>query len=176
MAIALTPGYIYLIESVDDLEVGNDFITDDAGDPDDIDLTNYVEALDYCKIEMPQQFTKKFQTGIVVTDVSGGISFERRWERRAYAILARGLPTSRSNGDLVEQFLMSARHTSGTAATYKPYYLIFYFGVNDHSPFSDADGNRKSYCKGVVTNGALIWNQAKPNLYNIQLNWRSVWT
>ena len=176
MAIALTPGYIYLIESVDDLEVGNDFITDDAGDPDDIDLTNYVEALDYCKIEMPQQFTKKFQTGIAVTDASGGISFERRWEKRAYAITMRGLSTTRANGALIDQFLTSARHTSGTVATYKTYYLILYFGVNDHGIFTDADGNRKSYCKGVVTNGALIWNQSRPNLYNVQLNWRSVWT
>ena len=173
MATAPTAGYIYLIES--DATDNADWVTA-SGDPDNIDIELYVEGTEYCKIEMPQQFTKKFKTGIVVTDASGGISFERRWERRAYAILARGLPTTRVNGDLVEQFIMSARHTSGTVATYKPYYLIFYFGVNDHSPFSDAGGTRRSYCKGVVTDGSIIWLHSRPSLYNIQLNWRSVWT
>ena len=172
MVTAPTAGNIYLIES--DATDNADWVTA-SGDPDTIDLSLYVEGTEYCKIAMPQQFRKNFKTGIVVTDGSGAISFERRWEKRAYALLAQGISTTRANGDLVEEFLMAARHTSGTVATYKTYYLIFYFGVNDHSPFTDSAGNRKSYCKGVVTNGSMLWNQSKPDVYTIQLNWRSVW-
>ena len=173
MATAPTAGYIYLIES--DGTDNDDWITDHAGDPDLLDLDQYTEGTEYCKIEMPQQFKKNFTTGIVVTDASGAISFERRWEKRAYSVMSRGINTSRANGDLVEQFLTAPRHSAGSTTTYHTYYLIFYFGVDDHVPFTDSAGNRKSYCKGVVTNGSLLWNESMPNTYIISLNWRSVW-
>ena len=178
MATALTPGFIYLIES----ETGvDDWITDHSGDPDLIDLDNFSvgnnseEGVGFCKIEFPQQFKKNFTTGIIVQDVSGAISFERRWEKRAYAVLSRGINTTRANADLVEKFLTMPRHTAGSLSTYNFYYLIIYFGVNDHVPFTDQDGNRKSYCKGVVTSGSLLWNEKKTLIYTLSLNWRSVW-
>lgn len=173
MATALTPGYIYLIES-DDTD-NDDWITDHAGDPDLLDLDAYTEGTEYCKIEMPELFRQDFFTGISVYDIGGGESFDMRFARRAYKVLANGLPTSRSNGDLIEQFVMDDRHTSGVSTTYHTYYLIFYFGVNDHLPFTDASNARKSYCKGVVINGSKIWDKSNPHLYTIKLNWRSVW-
>jgi len=97
------------------------------------------------------------------------------YARRAYKSLSMGLPTSRSNGDKVEEFCMSPRHTSGVAATRKNCYLIYYFGVNDHLPFTDENGNRKSYCKGWVINGSKIWDKSNPLLYTIKINWRSAW-
>jgi hypothetical protein len=172
MATAPTAGNIYLIES--DATDNADWVTV-SGDPDTIDLDLYVEGNEYCKLEMPQQFKKNFSTGIVVTDGSGGISFERRWEKRSYTIALRGISTTRANGDLVERFLTIPRHTSGTVATYKTYYLIFYFGVNDHNPFTDSAGARQSYCKGVATIGSMLWVQSNPHRYTIDLNWRSVW-
>ena len=173
MATALTDGYIYLIES--DGTDNQDWITNNSGDPDAIDLDSFAEGVEYCKIEFPQQFKKNFTTGIIVKDASGAISFERRWEKRAYAVLSRGVNTTRANADLVEKFLTAPRHTAGSLSTYKFYYLIFYFGTNDHVPFTDQDGNRKSYCKGVVTSGSELWNEATPLNYIVSLNWRSVW-
>jgi len=173
MAIALTAGYIYLIES--DGTDNDDWITDHAGDPDSLDLTNYTEGTEYCKIEMPELFRQDFFTGIIVYDVGGGSSFDMKYEKRAYKVLASGLPTTRANGDLVSNFCMIPRHTSGVSTTYHTYYLIFYFGVNDHLPFIDGSGNTKSYCKGVVTNGSKIWDKSNPHLYTLKLNWRSVW-
>lgn len=175
MATAPTAGYIYLIEAAGDLGAKTNWITAGSGDPDTIDIEQFTEGLTYCKIEMPEMFRKSFVTGITVEDGGGGISFDRRFERRAYAILASGISTTRANGDKVEQFCMAPRHTSGSSAVYKNYYLIFYFAVNDHGPFTDASGNRKSYCKGAVLNGSIIWNKSNPLLYTIKLNWRSVW-
>ena len=173
MATAPTAGYIYLIES--DGTDNDDWITDHAGDPDLLDLDVFTEGTEYCKIEMPELFRQDFFTGITVYDVGGGASFDMKYARRFYKVLAMGLPTSRSNGDLVAKFCMLPRHTSGVSATFKRYYLIFYFGVNDHLPFIDAAGATKSYCKGVVTGGSKIWDKSNPLLYTIKLNWRSVW-
>jgi len=173
MATALTPGYIYLIES-DDTD-NDDWIADHGGDPDHLDLTDYIEGEEYCKIEMPSNFIKNFITGIKVVDVSGGTSFDTKFEKRAYQTLANGLSTSRANGELVEQFIMAPRHTSGDSSVYKDYYLIFYFGVDDHVQFTDASGNRKSYCKGAVLSGSMIWVESMPGLYTLKLIWRSIW-
>ena len=172
MATAPTAGYIYLIES--DATDNADWVTA-SGDPDNIDIELYTEGTEYCKIEMPEQFRQNFFTGIGVYDVGGGESFEMKYARRSYKVLAEGLPTTRSNGDKVANFVMLPRHTSGVSATFKEYYLIFYFGVNDHLPFIDASGNVKSYCKGRIINGSKIWDKSNPLLYTIKLNWRSVW-
>ena len=86
-----------------------------------------------------------------------------------------GLPTSRSNGDKIANFCMLPRHTSGVEAIFKKYYLIFYFGTNDHLPFIDAAGNIKSYCAGAVINGSKIWDKSNPLLYTMKINWKSIW-
>jgi len=174
MATAPTAGNIYLIES--DGTDNDDWITDHGGDPDLLDLDLFTEGTDYCKIEMPKTWRKDFFTGIQISDSGGGESFDYRDERRGYRLLTQGLTTSRSNGEKVGEFIMAPRHTSGASATYHEYYLIIYFGVNDHVMFTDGSGNRKSYCLGAVTpNGSMIWNESTPSIYTIKLNWRSKW-
>jgi len=172
MAIAPTPGYIYLIESnaVDN----DDWITDHGGDPDLLDLTDYTEGTEYVKLEIPQNFQKAFNTGIRVSDMVGGKSYDIRWMKRFYQLLAKGIETSVANADLIEGFIMSNRHTAGDSATFVRYYLIVYFGVNTHLKFTDASGNRQSYCKGVVLGGII--NVIMANFYAIiQITFRSVW-
>ena len=180
MATALTPGYIYLIESEKGVD---DWITDHSGDPDLIDLDNFSvgnnseEGKGYVKIQIPKNIQKAFNTGIRVSDMVGGKSYDIRWQKRFYQTMARGIETSIANADLIEEFIMSDRHTAGDSATFKRYYMIVYFGVNIHLKFTDASGNRQSYCRGVVLGGIMNWiDKGKADLTAIiQINFRSVW-
>ena len=173
MATALTPGYIYFIESKSGVD---DWITDHAGDPDLIDLDNFGgEGLDYCKIQIPLDFQKAWNTGVRVSDMVGGRSYDIRWMKRFYQTMSRGIETSLANADLIEEFMMSNRHTAGDSATFNRYYMIVYFGVNLHLKFTDADGNRQSYCKGIALGGLIGWIDRRSLTAKIQVNFRSVW-
>ena len=179
MATALTPGFIYLIES----ETGvDDWITDHSGDPDLIDLDNFSvgnnseEGKGYCKLKIPRNIQKAFDTGRIVTDLIGGVSVDQRWQRRAYGMNLNGIEASIAEADLIGEFFMSNRHTAGSTSTFKQYYLIIYFGVNTHIKFTDHNGNRQSYCKGVVLKGSIIWNMGESLRYSLKLNFRSTWS
>ena len=172
MATAPTAGYIYLIEST----VGvDDWITDHSGDPDLIDLSLATEGIHYCKIEIPENFKIAHWTGSQVTDSGGGNSFALRWNRRGYSIPITGWTTTRANAALIDKFIMSDRHTSGDSATYKDYYLVIYFGVNDHWLFIDASNNQKSYCKGMILNGNFTWNKSNSLLVKYFGIFKSIW-
>ena len=173
MATALTGGYIYFIES--DGTDNDNWIIDHSGDPDLLDLDQYTEGTEYCKIEIPQNWKVSFYTGISVSDVGSGLSYDLRNAKRGYKAYTKGIQTSVANAKLIDQFFMSDRHTSGATATYKKYYMIIYFGVNDHWLFTDHNGTQKSYCKGVALGGDINWIDARSLTCSITIHWRSVW-
>ena len=172
MATALTIGKFYFIES----DAGNqDWITNNAGDPDAIDLDNFTEGLDYISIPLPLGFSRSSFTGAIVTPSGGGKSFDQRNATRFTKLLQRGFTTTLTITNLIDKFVMSDRHTSGASATFKRYYLIFYFGTNAHLEFTDGDDNRKSYCKGIILSVATQWVGSKPLDFIVRINWDSVW-
>ena len=172
MATNLTPGRFYLIES----DAGNqDWITNNSGDPDLIDLDNFTEGLTYVSLEIPRGFTRTGFTGAVVTPSGGGKSFDLRSAKRFYKSLQRDIQTTLANANLIDKFTMSDRHTSGSIAVFKRYYLIVYFGINSHLEFTDADDNRKSYCRGIILGVATQWIESKPLNFVVRINWDSVW-
>lgn len=173
MATAPTAGYFYFIES--DGTDNDDWITDHGGDPDLLDLDLFTEGTDYCKIEIPQNLKTSFYTGHNISDVGSGLSYDLRNAKRGYKGFLKGLVTSRANAKLLDQFFMSDRHTSGETATYKTYYWIVYFGVNDHWPFTDHNSNQKSYCKGAILGGDINWFEQKSLTISTTLHWRSIW-
>lgn len=177
MATGLTDGHLYLIEAQDRNGIGNDFIVDDAGDPDDIDLDNYAEGTDYCEMDFPMKYDKRGFTGARVPPSPGGaISSDERESARYYVIDVVATISTRAKAKLVDKFLMSNAHVSGTSATFKRYYLIIYFTTDDHEPFTDEDGNRQSYCKGIVSpNFILQWDESKALNKNISFVFKSVW-
>ena len=171
MATALTAGKFYFIES----DAGNqDWITNSAGDPDAIDLDNYTEGTDYIELNIPRGFTKTPFTGVLITPMGGGKTFDLRFAARFYRALTQGIQTSLANVKLVDKFIMSDRHTSGGDA-FKRYYLIVYFGTNSHLEFTDASDNRKSYCKGIVLSAPAVWIESEPLTFIQKINWQSVW-
>ncbi|BDI54972.1 MAG: hypothetical protein QIT40_gp14 [Lokiarchaeia virus VerdaV4] len=175
MSTALTEGYIYFIEAIDEGANDDNWVTTGGGDPDTIDISKWTEGIDYCKIDIPQNIKTGFYTGHNVSDVGSGLQYDLRSAARGYKAFTKGLITSRANAKLMDQFFMSDRHTSGATATYKTYYMIIYFGVNDHWPFTDQNGNQKSYCKGAVLGGDLNWFETKSLTILTNLHWRSIW-
>lgn len=172
MATALTPGKFYLIES----DAGNqDWITNNSGDPDLIDLDNFTLGLDYVVMDVPVGFTRNSFTGALVTPSGGGKSFDQRNATRFYKVLQRGFQTTLANANLIDKFVMSDRHTSGTFAIFKRYYLIVYFGINSHVEFTDGNDNRKSYCRGIVVSLAIQWLDIDSVNFIVRINWDSVW-
>lgn len=174
MATTLTSGYIYFVES--ESVGGDDWINDHAGDPDAIDLDAMTEGTEYCKIELPKRWVKTFRTGITVTDAGGGTSFEHRASIRGYSLLSEGLKTSIANANLVEQFFMIDRHTSGSDAIFKGYYLVVKFATSSYAEFKDASASAmKEYCPIRVISGSSTWDENSPQSMTIRLNTRSKW-
>ena len=172
MATALTFGRIYFIES----DAGNqDWITNNAGDPDAIDLDNFTEGLDYVSILLPRGFTRSSFTGPIVTPSGGGKSFDQRNATRFYKLLQRGFTSTLANANLIDKFAMSDRHTSGASAIFKRYYAIIYFGTNSHLEFTDGNDNRKSYCRGIILTVITQWLASDSLDFLVRINWDSVW-
>lgn len=172
MATALTPGRFYLIES----DAGNqDWITNNSGDPDAIDLDNFTEGTDFVSLPFPLGLTRTSFTGVIVTPTGSGKSHDQRNATRFYKVLQRGFQTTLANANLVDKFAMSDRHTSGAIATFKRYYLIFYFGTNSHIEFTDGSDNRKSYCRGIIISVATQWIESNSLKFMVIINWDSVW-
>ena len=168
----LTAGKFYFIES----ESGQqDWITDNSGDPDNIVIGNFTEGTHFVALDIPRGFTVTGFTGIVVTPSGAGKSFDLRNAKRFYKALERGIQTSLANANLIDKFALSDRHVSGASATFKRYYLIIYFGTNLHLEFTDADDNRKSYCRGVINNVSRQWLDSDNLNFIVRINWDSVW-
>lgn len=175
MATGLTPGKIYFIEAIDDGAGDDNWITTGGGDPDTIDLDHWTEGLDYVSIDIPMGFTRNSFTGALVTPSGGGRSFDKRTAARFYKMLQRGIQTTLANANLIDKFAMSDRHTSGSIAIFKRYYMIAYFGTNAHLEFTDDSDNRKSYCKGIILSVATVWRESDNLNFIVKINWDSVW-
>ena len=170
MGTDMVIGYIYILESdaVDNINW--------VPTVDNIILgALYTEGTEYIKLEIPQKYKIQFKTGITVTDSGAGSSFDRRSARRAYLMLANGIETSRANAALVRNFFMLDRHTSGSDAVFKRYYLVIKWGATDYEPFIDASSTSRDYCKGVVIDGETEWVEDESLKATVRLNWRSVW-
>ena len=168
MAVALTPGYIYFLESA--AATNQNWI---AGGATTIDLTSFTEGTEYCKIELPQNWKKRFTTGIVVTDSGGGTTFSYNTGRRGYSILSQGLKTSVANADLVEKFFMIPAHVSGVITNY---YMVIIITATVFATFINAAGTSKNYCPVVCTSGEVNWSESEPINAMIRLQVRSIWT
>ena len=70
---------------------------------------------------------------------------------------------------------MLDRHTSGSDAVFKRYYLVIKWGATDYETFIDASSTSRDYCKGVVVDGETEWDGDDPLVATVRLNWRSVW-
>ena len=90
-------------------------------------------------------------------------------------MLQRGFVTSLAIANLIDKFAMSNRHTSGSSAVFKRYYAIVYFGTNSHLEFTDANDNRKSYCRGIILGVITQWLESKSLDFTVSINWDSVW-
>lgn len=176
MATGLTPGCIYFIES--DSGDNSDWITDHSGDPDliDFDTDNFTEGTEYCKLLIPETFRQRLNSGIVTTASGGAKSFSIMNEKRWYQVLAGGIETTRANAKLVHDFFAAPRHTSGDKTNvYVDYYLIIYFGTNDHIPFMNASGVSKSYCPVDYSWVDILWSNTRNTLTKITIQVTSVW-
>lgn len=164
----LTPGKIYFIES----EAAQQ---NWLHDPDNIVIGNFTEGIHYIQIDIPRNFTRVSQTGIVVTPSGAGKSFAERNESRFYRALQRGIQTSLANANIIDKFVMAPRHTSGAIGIYKDYYLIVYFGTNLHLEFTDSDGTPRSYCKGVILKATTVWIDSESLIFLVRFQWESEW-
>jgi len=175
MVTPLTAGKLYFIES--DSGDNDDWITDHAGDPDDIDLSLFTEGTDYIELDIPIGFTVGGYTGIVVTPGGAGESFSFMYEARYYTAAVSATAISLAEVALIDKFIMSARHTSSTS--YKDHYMIVYFGLNSSSlcmEFVDGDGNQQAYCKGAITPNYIVkWDESSNLTFSLQFKWASVW-
>lgn len=114
-------------------------------------------------------------TGAIVTPSGSGKSYIIKNEVRFYRAFDRGIQTSLANFNLIDKFVMSPQHTSGSDAIYIDYYMIVYFGTNLHVKFTDADGNQQSYCKGIIIAAIGRWFDTDSLNFQVRINWDSEW-
>lgn len=168
MPIPLTVGYIYILES--NGATNQNWV---AGGASTVDLTNFTEGTEYCKLEIPKKFVKSWSTGVQVMDPGGGGSVQVNWDKRVYTVQATGIETSIANAEKLDQFTMLAAHTDETS--YIDYYLIIKYGTTSYVMFTDFGGTRRDYCKGVIVNGSIMWLDIQSQTAIAQFSWRSVW-
>ena len=168
MAIDLTPGFIYFLES--EVATNQDWI---AGGATTIDLTLFTEGTEYCKIEIPKRWKKGFHTGIIVTDSGGGTTYSYNTGRKGYNILPMGLETSVANADLVEKFFMISAHNTGVITNY---YMVIIFTATVFATFVNAADASKDFCPVVCIGGDVSWSEAEPQIATVRLQVRSIWT
>lgn len=173
MATSLTAGKIYFIEAAGDLGAQTDWIAA-GGDPDTIDLDQFTEGLRYFEINIPEGFTRNSFSGAVITPSGSGTSFDLRDESRFYRALMLGVQTSLANANLVDKFVMSKRHTAGDG-TFVRYFMVVYFGTNNHLEFTDHLDTRRSYCKGIIMSASIQWFHRDNLNFILRINWESVW-
>lgn len=166
----MVPGYIYFLESdaVDNI--------DWVHTVDNIILgALYTEGTEYVKLQIPQDFKVRGKTGISVEDSGGGSSFDRRPNTRGYQALTNGVETTIANAARVANFFMLDRHTSGASATFKRYYMVIKLFDGTYYPFIDSGSTSRDYCKGVVLDWEVDWDEDDNKRATVRLNWRSVW-
>jgi hypothetical protein len=172
MAVALSDGTIYFLESK--AATNQDWVT--AGGATFVDLTNFTEGTEYCKLSLPSYFKKGWGTGMEIINSGGGNSFQLRYNRRNYFLDFRGFETSVANADKVEQFFMHDNHTASSSSTYVDYYCIIRFTSTIFVNFTDQGGTRRDYCKGASSPGGFSeWNQDTPSIMALSFAFKSLW-
>ena len=174
MATALSDGKIYLIES-DAGDNDNWLATSTPPDPTDIDLDDFTEGTDYCKLKLPKQWSKKAHTGMKVEDASGGKYFVTRSSQKSYICSIIGLEVTGSDVSKIEQFFMDNDHTASSATTFEYYYMIIIRSATDYELFTDHLDVRQEYCKGVALEFEIIWNESKNRIATVRITFRSAW-
>ena len=171
MATNLSDGYIYFIES--DAADNQNWVTT----PGNIDLDNFTEGTDYCKLEIPKQWAKECYTGIQVEVASGGKGFQTRTSRRYYKVMIQSNEEIGSDIHNIDKFFTSDRHTASSSSTFTDYYLVICRdeSSNDFEEFTDSSNNRRDYCKGVVTKCMIIWNESENLRGKVQIEFMSSW-
>ena len=172
MVTGIKDGRILLLESKTGVD---DWITDHAGNPDSIDLDNFTEGIDFCQFNFPMKMMKRGKTGAKVTVTSSGKSYDARKAARFYNAIVTGKTEGRAPAYLIENFLMSDRHTSGASATFERYYLVIQYGTTDQEPFRDSFDNIQKYCKGICTDWEIVWSEPNHVNMDVRINWWSVW-
>jgi hypothetical protein len=172
MATPLSDGKVYLIES-------------DAGDnqnwvptPGNIDLDNFIQGDEYCVLSIPRQWTQGGVTGIQADTASGGNGFMTRTWRRYYIVKMVGLEAIGAEAHYVDEFIMNNRHTATSGATFTDYYLVICRdedGATGYQKFTNSAGAQVDYCKGVVTDFQIIWQEGKNLRATVQFTFMSVW-
>jgi hypothetical protein len=171
MATALSDGKIYLIES--DAVTNQDWITNNAGDPDAIDLDSFTDGTEYCHFDFPLKMVKRGKTGITVETWGAAKTADTRSGKRFYNCIIMGKTDTRANAWNIGKFIMADNHVTG-ASTFERYYLIIYYGTNDHEPFTDASNARLSYCTGIVSDWEISWAEPQHINMDVRINWWSV--
>lgn len=110
-----------------------------------------------------------------MTPSGSGKSYDERNAMRFYEVMGKGFMGTLVEYNLVDKFIMSDRHTVGASAVFVRYHAIFYFGVDAHIEFTDADDNRKSYCRGAVIVLTGTWTESKSLIFKIIFQWKSIW-
>lgn len=171
MAGDLKPGYIYFIEK----EAAQQ---NWAHEPDDIVIGNFTEGTHYCKFKWPKGWRVMGKTGTVVTTLGGSIQYSLRSAKRYYIGGCNGIVTTIANANLMDSFIMSDRHTSGASATFKPYYLICYHGLNSSNlvpKFTDHNSTQRAYCRCEIIDWQRVWADVEHNWEKVNIKFVSVW-
>lgn len=169
-------GY-YLIES--DSTNNDDWITDHAGDPGELDLALYTEGLEYIYISKIDTHTDSEEYARMVEDFIDGEAIEQTigQERNIYTV--RGtINSTASPPTIVDLYTQIAKvkkfcryHNRDDE---KQAYLVNRIGATDYELFYKGDKTEVKYLKGFVRRRDLIYNEG--DLYfNVVIPWRVVW-
>lgn len=109
-----------------------------------------------------------------MTVEGGAIQHDERSRKRFYNPIIMATCKTKTTADLIDKFLMSDAHTSGLTATFKRYYLVGYYGTNNHELFTDPNDARIKYLPGIVTDWFNRWTDPNHVNRNVRLNFKSV--
>lgn len=172
MATALSDGYIYLIES--SAADNQNWVPT----PGNIDLDNFIQGDEYCCVKFPKKWRKRGNTGIQVSQASGGDGFMTRTSRRFYQAEFQGLEAIGAEAHYIDEFIMNNRHTATSATTFEDYYLIICRdedGAAGFEKFTNSAGSQVDYCKGIVADYYIEWQEGKNLRAMVGFNFVSVW-
>ena len=170
MANDLEDGMIYFVES--DAVRNQDWTPTVA----DIDLAgNYTEGTDYCKLQLPKNWSNEIGSGIEVGDASGSKSFITRTSKSSYLCVLRSFEVIGSDVDKIETFFNSAAHLASSPTTFKHYYMIIRRSSTEYENFTDDSYTRRDYCHGVMLNVIITWLESTNRTADVEIIFRSTW-
>jgi len=166
-----TAPFIALLES--DSADNDDWITDHAGDPDDITWTNYTEGLEAIVLTKVSSLLIVPVTGVQFEHLGSGVSYDQKFGKRFYQFTINGIVETWADANYIDRFCMDDRHTTGT--DFSRIYLVHKKANSDYKEFTDEDNARKEYCACNISNCRLQWSSSQPLLWQYQITGVSVW-